>query len=312
MTRTVAGLLLCLLALAATGCMQSNMKLIAEFGSTGQGPGDMVEPADIVCDGKGNVYVCDAGNGRVLRFDENGDSPMVFAGGLKRPTGICVDRADNIYVAETGANRVLKFTPAGGRPVRIISGTLRPGEPLEKETALNGPRDVVVDEGLSIYIVDNHHRLLLYDSAGSFLREYRQEGSQPGQFRFPVSLAMTPYLNENKMFFLYIADAHNTRVQKFDSEFKSIYALREKGILDHLRDPRGVAVKDNGDFFVADCGAIPVAGYTSAGSFVSKAGKFGRGKGKILRPGGIAYSAINRRLYVTDSLQDKVLIFQAK
>lgn len=312
MRRTALPALLCCLALAASGCMQTSLKVVAEFGSSGQGPGELKEPADLACDSKGNVYVCDAGNGRVLRFDENGDSPTVFAGGMKRPVGICVDRADNVYVADQAANRVYKFGPTGARPVKSITGTLRPGQPLEKETALNGPRDVAVDEGLNIYIVDNLHRLLLYDSSGSFLREYRQEGSQPSQFKFPVSLAITPWINENKAFLMYIADAHNTRVQKLDSEFKVIYALREKGLLDHMRDPRGVTTKENGDFFVADCGSTPVAGYTSAGAYSWKAGSFGRGRGKLLRPGGIAYCAYNKRLYVSDTLQDKIVVFATK
>lgn len=305
-------MLLLLVAGAASGCLETRLKFVSEFGTTGAGPNELKNPTDLCCDSKGNVYVCDTGNGRILKFDENGDAPHVFASGLKTPRGICADKSDQIYVAETGANRVLKFPPTGGKPRMSIIGTMRLGQALDKDNSLVAPHDVAVDEGGNIYILDYLHRLLVYDMGGAFLREFRNEGSGPSQFKFPTSIDVTQYTNENKAFLMYIADSHNTRIQKFDQEMKLIYMLKEKGLLDHIRDPRGIAVLPNGDFFVADCGATPIVGYASSGTLKWSGSSFGKGAGKILRSGGVAYYKYNSRLYVTDMLQDKVLVFSTK
>ena len=303
-------LLALLMPLFATGCMQSRMKHQRDFGATGQGPNDFREPTDIACDSKGNIYVCDTGNGRILRFDENGDGGSVFAGGLKRPMGICVDKSDYVYVAETGAHRVHKFGPNGGRPLKTISGTMRLGQPLDRENALVSPRDVAADESANIYIVDYRQRLLIYDSSCALLHEFKGDGAS-SQFKFPTSITLSPYTDQNKSFVMYIADAGNARVTKFSHERRVIFTLKEKGILDHLRDPRGIALNPTtGEFFVADCGATPVAGYSSSGAFTQVGGAFGKGPGKLLRPGGIA--VFGKKVYVTDTLQDKVSIFLAK
>lgn len=307
--RSLAIALAIALPLLSSGCMQSRMRHMRDFGSSGQGPSEMRGPTDVACDSKGNVYVCDTENGRILRFDENGDGGSVFAGGLKRPMGIGIDRSDFVYVAETGANRVHKYTPTGGRPVKTISGTMRLGQPLDRENALQSPRDVAADESANIYIVDYRQRLLVYDSSCSLLHEFKGDGTS--QFKFPTSLAISPYTDQNKSFVMYMSDAGNTRITKFSHERRVIFSLREKGLLDHLRDPRGIALNPTtGEFFVADCGATPVAGYSSSGSFTHVGGSFGKGTGKLLRPGGIA--VFGKRVYVTDTLQDKVAVFTLK
>jgi DNA-binding beta-propeller fold protein YncE len=116
-------------------------------------------------------------------------------------------------------------------------------------------------------------------------------------------------MNEDKVYYVYVVDGMNQRVEKFDNVGKLIYSIKEKGLMDHLRDPRGIAVRENGEFFVADTGAIPVAGYKADGTFFCSAGSFGKGRGKIIKPGGVAYSELDKRLYVTDYFQNKILIY---
>lgn len=68
--------------------------------------------ADIAVGGSGNVFVADAVNGVVDKFDPHGRRLAQFTG-FNLPRGVAIDRAGNIYVAETGAKRITRLSPGG-------------------------------------------------------------------------------------------------------------------------------------------------------------------------------------------------------
>jgi DNA-binding beta-propeller fold protein YncE len=91
-------------------------------GSYGSGNGQFVLPSGVAVDSSGNVYVTDADNNRVRKFDSygryltqlgsKGSGPGQFLG----PFGIALDSSDNVYVTDSGNNRVEKFTSNGTYP----------------------------------------------------------------------------------------------------------------------------------------------------------------------------------------------------
>lgn len=300
-----------LITLLVTGCTTKDLRFQNEFPMVGSVPKDLLHPTDIAIDSNGFVYVCDTGNDRIVKFNAEGEYQTTFtAGKLSRPSGICVDKSDRIYVADTGRDRILVYSSTGAG-LMSISGS-RLGQSQEDATKLFRPRDVAVDEEFQIYVLDYHHRLLLFDSSGNLKNQFGAEGHRLNEFKFPNRIDVTPHMDENKSQYIYVADTFNKRVMKFDKTLKLIFSATEKGLMDKLRDPRGVTVTPEGDFFVSDAGDTPVAGYKSNGVLVSRAGSFGRGRGRILSPGGIAYSKTNQKIYVTDTLQNKVLIFSAR
>jgi sugar lactone lactonase YvrE len=125
-------------------------------GSTGGLGGEMNFPAGIAIDGDGNVYVADALNHRIQKFDSSGtwerawgknvdngvstgfevcvvpaDCQPGTAGGLggemSFPVGVATDDSGNVYVVES--NRVQKFDSSGtfllawGKNVDVAGGT---------------------------------------------------------------------------------------------------------------------------------------------------------------------------------------------
>ncbi len=92
-------------------------------------PNELFGPRAIAVDGKGNVYLADTGNHRVLKYSDNGSYLAVIGGKagkagsavgeFKEPFGLAVDKEDNLYVADRLNVRVQVFSPAG-KPLRQI------------------------------------------------------------------------------------------------------------------------------------------------------------------------------------------------
>ena len=128
---------------------------ILRFGKKGTDDGELLGPQFLAADGTGYIFVAEAGNRRVSKFDYDGNFILSFGkrlgafGGLKSPTGICV-HADRVYVAD-GFDKVIHVFDQSGNYYHSVGG----GD-------LSGP------EGLSVYsqrelLVADGKRLLSYD-----------------------------------------------------------------------------------------------------------------------------------------------------
>lgn len=93
---------------------------VTTWGSLGSAPGQFDDPAGIVIDPKGYVFVVDSDNDRIQKFTNNGTfigqwgTPGSGPGQLSSPIGIDEDEAKrNVYVTDLGNNRVQRFTTNG-------------------------------------------------------------------------------------------------------------------------------------------------------------------------------------------------------
>jgi len=92
---------------------------LARWALDGVGPGQVHDNRGVTVDAVGNVYLVDAGNGRVVKYAPNGPVLAQFGrrgkgpGELGYPFGIAVDVAGNIYVGDSVNKRVQKFSPDG-------------------------------------------------------------------------------------------------------------------------------------------------------------------------------------------------------
>ncbi len=125
---------------------------VGGFGFTG---GQLREPAKIITDREDDMYVCDAGNGRVVVYDESGSFIREITGeSLVSPQAATFDRRGRLWVLDGVTGRIHQVlgddeVTAGIGPV--VGGTLE---------SLDRPRDIA-------FLAD--HRILIADTGNDRL-----------------------------------------------------------------------------------------------------------------------------------------------
>src|SRR5262249_25144273 len=93
---------------------------IRKWGTLGSGPGELKNPAGIICDAGGNVIVVDSGNDRLQVFTPDGKALTQCGrngsgeGEFNKPGGITLGNEGNIYVGDWKTPAAQKPPPSGG------------------------------------------------------------------------------------------------------------------------------------------------------------------------------------------------------
>jgi sugar lactone lactonase YvrE len=161
--------------------------------SAAAAPNRMNFPTAIAIDAEGRLWVADARNNRVLRFDNAGAKPtgadadgvlgqpdfistmsFLSRNGMEYPRGIATDAKGTLYVSDQWNNRVLRFDGAAAKPNGAnADGVL--GQPdfttdtaLVSRSGMNTPRGLVVDREGRLYVaVSFNNCVLRFDNAAS-------------------------------------------------------------------------------------------------------------------------------------------------
>ena len=150
---------------------------VKEISGIDIGVGEFSNPSDIYCDHKGNLYICDSGNNRIVvlnsdfTFKQEISEITVgyFTEKLNNPSGVFVDPNTNLlYVADTDNSRVLALD-------ETLTMVIRVDRPYQKgvvdEDFIFAPTKVAVDNGGRIFVVskNTYEGLMQFDSKGEFL-----------------------------------------------------------------------------------------------------------------------------------------------
>jgi uncharacterized repeat protein (TIGR01451 family) len=209
--------------------------------STGTGLNGMSFPFGVHVDSGGRLWVADASNNRVLRFDNaatlaSGASADAFLGTgavgcssatLNAPAALYTDSSGGLWVADANNNRVLRFANAATLANSASASTVF-GQPnfatcivaAASATSLNGPQSVYFDSGGRLWVADtSNNRVLRFDSASS-LGNFPSASGVLGQPDFTSALAAVSQTGMNAPIGvvgdaegrLYVSDAANNRV----------------------------------------------------------------------------------------------------
>lgn len=255
-------------------------------------------PTDVAFGDKGDLYIVDSGNSRVVVLDRDGDPKQAFGspgsadGELDGPVGIAVARKGNVYVADRGNGRIAVFSSTG-EFVRNVD--------LEIDGKAVAPVDVAVSgDGSRLFVTSaNLHSVLLLTSEGELLAHWGGEGEADGEFHFPGSIVVSDDT-------VLVVDILNTRVQAFTGEGDFLHHVGKRGAgPGTFFRPKGLAVDTRGRLFVGD-------GYFGTIQELEPSGEFRAVLGTDEAPGrwrNSAGIAIDReRLAVVESLAGKVSI----
>lgn len=218
------------------------LEYLGEWGVKGDGPGQFSRPVWLATDFAGNVYVADAGNGFVHKFDPQGRPLLSFEEHrLKQPTGVAVDRGGAIYVTDAQRGSVFIFLPDGER-FREIRTRAEKGSPV--------PVSIAVDDEGNLYVVERaSNQIQKFNPRGRLLKTWGLKADDAGQLLFPAGVAVGPDG------FLYVVDRQGTHVQKLtrEGEFVSGWTKPQSELrVDDSPDVRsGIAVSEK-YVFLAD------------------------------------------------------------
>ena len=183
----------------------------------------------------------------VFQFDKDGNLLTRFGAGMfVWPHGIDVDDQGNVWVADARGegnrgHQVIKFSPEGEVLMRLgIAGVAG-----RTEETFDQPNDVLVAPNGDIFVGDGHpangnNRIVKFSSDGTYITEWGETGSGPGQFHTPHALAM------DSQGLLYVGDRSNRRIQVFDQDGEFIRDFYGFG------RASGLSIDSNDMLYIAD------------------------------------------------------------
>ena len=170
------------------------------------------KPVGVSVGPDGNVYIADTHYYRVRVYTPGGEfvrqwgSEGTGPGQFTYPTDVAFDDAGNVYVSEYGDNDRIQVFDAAGKYLREF-GTFGDGD-----GQFMRPQSMVIADGL-VYVTDSsNHRIVVFRTDGSFVKNLCSRGSALGHLRFPYGL------DQDDEGHLLVAEFGNNRIQMIDKE----------------------------------------------------------------------------------------------
>ncbi len=291
----------------------------------------MSKPRDLAVSPQGDRVIADSGNNRILILDKGGNLKLAFGstcvlekgaesgcldpdgsgsgelgdGQFNEPRGVAVNRQGEIYVADTWNGRIQKFDSEGRFLAKWGRFGNSPGQ-LGDPEVLFGPRGLALDSEGNLLVADTgNKRVLSFAGGGTFLRQIGGGGITPGLFDEPVSLVVAPAEGA-----VYVTDAWNQRIQKFDDglQFQSEWKVpgwKDQGILSKPY----IVLDSAGQVYVTDPENSRILVYAVDGSLRARLSG-GTGTGQFLdNPNGLTLDSTTGNLLVADGGNDRILEF---
>jgi hypothetical protein len=233
-----------------------SMLALGRFGKKGKGKGCFSSPRGIAADEKGNVYVADSGNNRIVRLF-NPKSKLewksTFNGvlpgerGLLGPSRVGIDEEVNVYATDPGNQRIIVFDSAG-RVLRIIPG------PKSGWKFVNGPTALAVADGRARWsYFRSEKNIYCADKGGTRLWKIGFDGKLHGLSEIPAGHSAV-YGAIDYFHNYWITDTKKHCILKFSHNLKSLDIFGSFGEGDNqFVEPRGITIyKRYGQTFIAE------------------------------------------------------------
>jgi len=237
------------------------------------------DPAAMVADTAGNLFVADSGNHAIRKVSPMGVVTTIAgqlgvsgSGGgtgaqakFNRPCGIALDRAGNLFVSDTGNHTIRKITPAGS--VSTIAGSMGQSDFANGSgttARFSSPLGLAVAANGTLYVADSGNHVIRAISPSGVVsalagspENWGSEDGTGGEARFngPVGVA----LDESGA--LLVSDSNNHTIRKVTASGGVTTWAGTPG-LDGCVDGHGraarfcmpaeLAVDGHGNVFVAD------------------------------------------------------------
>lgn len=233
------------------------------------------QPIALEIDKKGNIYIADERANNIRKIDRKGiittiSNKTIFG----KPHGIAVDPIGDVLVTEYETHIIRKMSAEGifsnvaGIPKKPASfGYLDVDRPATA-TLLNTPNGIAADSGGNIYFADQWNYMILKISTKGMLSIVAGNGYGGNKGNNGLATAAelsAPWgIATDKKGNIYFTDVTNHTVHKINAAgiITTIAGKGERGYSGDggtatdatLNEPRGIAIDDNGNIYIADAG----------------------------------------------------------
>ncbi len=226
------------LGLHAVVVFNLTTKRISVLGSEG----GLVLPAAAVEAADGSIYVADAGGGRIVKYDKQGQYETAFRLEGIRPVGIAINEdSGRLYVVDRASHAVVVCSLDGNKLFSF-------GGRGSTDGKFNVPLGIALDRQGRVYVLDSgNFRVQIFTSEGVFLSKFGEVGDRPGLLANPKGIALDS--DEH----VYVTDAAFSNFQIFDAQGNLRLYVGELGSTPgkfHL--PGGISIDENDRIYVAD------------------------------------------------------------
>jgi trimeric autotransporter adhesin len=241
-------------------------------------------PASVVVDGQGNIFIADQQNARVRRVDASGtittwagngvsnyggDGGPALQALLDLPQGVAFDPTGNLLIADVYNNRIRKVDTSG--IITTIAGTGTPGYSGDNGQAslaeLNLPQGVAADSQGNIYIADTENGVIRKIDSSGIITTFADGTQVVGYGSAPPPIAqcglVSPVgLSVDQAGTLYIADIGSNCVSEIGAD-RVLIVLAGNGTQGYggdggpavnaiLSSPQAALPDANGGLYIAD------------------------------------------------------------
>ena len=171
-------------------------------------------PRGIAVDARGQVFVADTGNKRIVVFDKDGNYITEFGTGgfdpgqFDEPVGVAIAPSGVVYVTDTWNQRIQAFVPSetGDFYIPTIQWDVNAwfGQSLDNKPF------IAVGTNENVFITDPENaRVIEFKSNGEFVRTWGAFGSGPEEIGLAAGIAIDP------LGYIWVTDAGNNRILRY-------------------------------------------------------------------------------------------------
>ena len=295
--------------------------------------GTLSQPQDLFIDKKGELYIADTGNNRILRFNKQMQVNAAFDNaaekGFNTPSSLYVDEYGGMFVADTENNRIVKLSSKG----KFVEQFIKPKSELLPSEFVFNPKKIAVSPTGYLYAI-KHQSLMSIDANNTF-RGY--VGTTQVEFDLmykikklfankkqqimlakpePVS-ALSFEIADDGLVYVTTVDQKNGQMKKLNSVGKNIYP-KKSFFGEYVYFPKekiwkapnfiDVAVNKDGIVYLLEEWSGRIYVYDSEGNNLVVFGGSGEGKSSFKHPVAIDVDE-NNNVYVLDAQLNCVKVF---
>ena len=259
------------------------------------------EPFGLTSDMAGHVYLVDAGNNRLIRFNED-LKPVRDAGGyggdeglLNSPSHISIDNNLNLYVADGGNQRVAVYDTRLNYAKQIE--LTDPDDPVK----FGRPAGLRVNRYGELWVADrDKSKIWIFNNIGLFDRSIGGIESTGGFLLSPAGIT------SDRQGRTLVCDKGNRLVKIYDSFgiFLSEFGHRQ------MENPTGISIDNQGNIWVLDSKRPGLFCFDSDGNLIFTPEEYDySGDYVLIKPVDLTITPDNKMI-ISDFGKDRLLVYQ--